>query len=57
MREDEFARYAERARQFTDGHEGIGLGIDHTLRVSRNPRRPTIQSIFETSLYAARRVA
>ena len=23
MREDEFARYAERARQFTDGHKGI----------------------------------
>ena len=23
MSEDEFARYAERARQFTDGHKGI----------------------------------
>ena len=31
MLEDEFARYAERARQFTDGHKGFLVGIDHTL--------------------------
>lgn len=29
MREDEFGRYADRAGQFTDGHEGIIFGIDH----------------------------
>jgi hypothetical protein len=30
MREDEFARYPERARQFTDGHKRIVFGIDHS---------------------------
>ncbi|MGA8645152.1 hypothetical protein [Candidatus Binatus sp.] len=31
VREDEFARHPERARQFTDGHERIVFGIDHGL--------------------------
>ena len=32
MCEDEFARYPERARQFTNGHERIVFGIDHILQ-------------------------
>jgi hypothetical protein len=32
MCEDEFARHPERAGQFTDGHERIDFGIDHSLQ-------------------------
>jgi hypothetical protein len=35
MREDEFARYAERVRQLADGHERIVFGINHTRQLVR----------------------
>jgi hypothetical protein len=33
--EDEFSWHAERARQFTDRHEGIVFGINHTRQLAR----------------------
>jgi hypothetical protein len=73
MCEDEFARYPERARQFTDGHKRAVFGINHTRRraqislptQNRDENLNAVsatsaeftQSIFENSALAARRVA
>ena len=57
MRVNEFARHPERARQFTDGHERIVFGIDHSrqgeLRRSlsgpRKPRAISVRRNLDTS--------